>query len=164
MLVGLLSDSHDRVDATSTAVQMLLDVGAEYFLHCGDLGSRRALDCFKGVAAGFVWGDQDRDRMGLLRYADSLQVQCFGVLGDFFLEDKRIAITHGDDRKLLKRLITEGQHDYLLHGHATDFEDETQGRTRVICPGAIHGGAERSAVLLDTIAGVAKIIRVPSGI
>ena len=28
MLVGLLSDSHDRVDATTTAVQMLLAEGA----------------------------------------------------------------------------------------------------------------------------------------
>jgi putative phosphoesterase len=164
MLVGILSDTHDRVDAMSTAVQMLLGEGAEYFLHCGDLGSRRALDCFKGVATGFVWGDQDRDRMGLLRYADSLQVQCFGVLGDFFLEDKRFAITHGDDRKLLKRLINEAQHDYLLHGHIAELKDEVQGRTRVICPGAIHGASERSAVLLDTASGVMKVIRVPDGV
>lgn len=164
MLVGLLSDSHDRVDATSTAVQMLLGEGAEYFLHCGNLGSRRTLDCFKGLAAGFVWGDKDRDRMGLLRYADSLQIQCFGVLGDFFLEDKRIAITHGDDRKLLKRLLNESQHDYLLHGHFAEFKDETQGRTRIICPGAIHGASERSAVLLDTSSGVARVIGVPSGV
>lgn len=164
MLVGLLSDSHDRLDATSTAVQMLLGAGAEYVLHCGDLGSRRVLDCFKGVAAGFVWGDRDRDRMGLLRYADSLQIQCFGVLGDFYLDEKRIAITHGDDRKLLKRLINEAQHDFLLHGHSTEFKDETQGRTRVICPGAIHGGSERSAVLIDTTNSLAKVIGVPSGV
>jgi len=161
MLVGLLSDSYDRVDATSIAVQMLLAEGAEYLLHCGDLGSRRVLDCFKGLSAGFVWGEHDRDRMGLLRYADSLQLQCFGVLGDFALEDKRIGITHGNDRSLLKRLIAEGQHDFLLHGHATEIKDETHGRTRVITPGVLHGGSQRTAVLLDTMAGTVKVIRVP---
>jgi putative phosphoesterase len=164
MLVGLLSDSHDRVDATSIAVQMLLAEGAEYLLHCGDLGSRRALDCFKGLAAGFVWGENDRDRMGLLRYADSLQLQCFGVLGDFALEERRIAITHGDDRRLLKRLIAEGQHDFLLHGHVAELKDETHGGTRVITPGVLHGGTQRTAVLLDTISGDVKVIRVPDNV
>ena len=164
VLVGLLSDSYDRVDATSAAVQALLGVGAEYLLHCGDLGSRRILDCFKGVAAGFVWGDHDRDRMGLLRYADALQIQCFGVLGDFALEDKRIAITHGDDRKLLKRLIREGQHDFILHGHVTEPRDQTEGRTHIISPGPLYGGPKRTVALLDTSSGKVSVIPVATGV
>lgn len=163
MLVGILSDTHDRIDATAAAVRLLLEAGAEYFLHCGDLGSRRGLEPFRGLAAGFVWGEQDRDRMGLLRYADSLQIQCFGVLGDFVLEDKRVAITHGDDVKLIKRLTREGQHDYLLHGHTPKLRDEIVGRTRIISPGLLHGGSERTAVLLDTTTGKVRVMPVPNG-
>lgn len=163
MLVGILSDTHDRVDTTTTAVRLLQEGGAEYFLHCGDLGSRRGLDPFRGLAAGFVWGEQDRDRMGLLRYADSLQIQCFGVLGDFVLDDKRVAITHGDDAKLLKRLTREGQHDYLLHGHTPKLRDELVGRTRLITPGVVHGARQRTVVLLDTAAGTVKTILLPNG-
>lgn len=165
MLVGILSDTHDRVDATSAAVRLLCEAGAEYFLHCGDLGSRRALDPFKGLAAGFVWGDTDRDRMGLLRHADALQVQCFGVLGDFLLEDKRIAITHGDDAKLIKKLVREGQHDFLLHGHISKLRDDRDGpggKTRIITPGVIFGAPRRTAVLLDTQSGALRVFDVPT--
>jgi uncharacterized protein len=162
MLVGLISDTRDRIDAMSIAVQMLLGEGAEYFLHCGDLGSRRALEPLNGLAAGFVWGDEDKDRMGLLRYGDTLQVQCFGVLGDFVIDEKRIAITHGDDKKLIKRLLREGQHDFLLHGHVNETRDEMQGKTRIIAPGVLHGGSVRTVVLLDTSTGSAKVLRVPT--
>jgi len=159
MLVGLVSDTHDRVDFLSTAIRLLREAGAEYFLHCGDLGSRRALEPFNGLAAGFVWGDQDRDRMGMLRYADSLQVQCFGILGDFELEDKHIAIVHGDDKKVVKRLLKEQRHDIILFGHEGAFSSEQHGKTLLICPGAVHGGSERTVALLDTATGKVQVIR-----
>ncbi len=102
--------------------------------------------------------------MGLLRYADSLQIQCFGVLGDFVLEDKRIAITHGDDKKLLKRLISEAQYDFIIHGHTADVKNETHNRTKVITPGVIHNGPQRTALLLDTSTGAVKTLRLPDAL
>jgi putative phosphoesterase len=164
MLVGILSDTHDRFDATAAAVRLLLEAGAEYFLHCGDLGSRRGLEPFKGLATGFVWGEQDRDRMGLLRYADSLQIQCFGVLGDFVLDEKRIAITHGNDAKLLRQLTREGQHDFVLHGHVPKLRDEMVGRTRLISPGVVHGAGKRTVALMDTASGKVSAMLLPNGV
>ena len=162
MRVGLISDSYDRVDALAAAVRLLLDEGAEYFLHLGNLTSRRALEPFAEVSAGFVWGDQDRDRMGLLRQAESMQIQCFGVLGDFELDGKRIAVCHGEDRKLTKQLIKESQHDYLLTGVGAEPVDEKRGRTRLIAPGPLHGGRVRHAALLDLAAGELKSLKLPA--
>lgn len=162
MRVGLISDSYDRVDALVSAVRLLLDEGADYFLHLGNLTSRRALEPFAQVSAAFVWGDQDRDRMGLLRQAESLQIQCFGVLGDFEIDGKRVVICHGDDKKLIKQLIKEGQHDYLITGSASDPVDEKKGRTRLVSPGPLHGSRVRHATLLDVETGDLKDLKLPA--
>ena len=48
MIVGILSDTHDRVAAAAAAIERLRQHGAEYFIHCGDVGSERVLDQLAG--------------------------------------------------------------------------------------------------------------------
>ena len=157
MVVGLISDTNDRYDVMAAAVRLLVDAGAEFVIHCGDVGNRRVLDPLAGLAAGFVWGDRDKDRMGLLRHADNLGIQCFGVFGDFDAGGKRIAVTHGDDPKLIRRLVKERLYDVIVHGHTREATDTTDGATRIISPGPLDGTA-KSVALLDTATGVVKTI------
>jgi len=35
VLIGILSDTHDRVDAMAAAMKLLRDAGAQFFIHCG---------------------------------------------------------------------------------------------------------------------------------
>jgi len=49
--------------------------------------------------------------------AHSVGVDCLGLIGDLDLDDKKIAVIHGDDRKLLRKLLDEQQYDYLFCGH-----------------------------------------------
>ena len=37
MRIGILSDTHDQVQRTKSAVAMLVEGGAETLIHCGDL-------------------------------------------------------------------------------------------------------------------------------
>lgn len=149
MLIGILSDSHDRADAMSAAVQLLQRHGAEFFVHCGDVGSERMLDFLAGLPAVFVWGNNDWDHAGLERYARKLGIDCRGALAELHLAGKSFAVLHGDDARLKDRILTAQQHDYLLHGHTHLRHDERIGRTRVINPGALHRAKEKTVALLD---------------
>jgi putative phosphoesterase len=160
MLIGILSDTHDRVDAMAAAMKLLRDAGAEFYIHCGDVGSERVLDHLAGTACAFVFGNTDWDRAALARYAQSIGVACHGSFADLELGGKRIAVVHGDDFRLKQRLLAEQTHDYLLQGHTHVRSDERFGRTRLINPGALHRAREKTVALLDTDRDVVTFLTV----
>jgi uncharacterized protein len=150
MRIGIVSDTHDKADTMAAAVKLLRDCGAEFFVHCGDVGSPRVLDHLAGLAGCFVFGNCDWDRAGLRRYAEDIEVACHNTFGDLTLDGKRIAVIHGDDGKLKQRLLAEQQHDYLFQGHTHVREDTRVGKIRLINPGALHRANPKTAALLDT--------------
>jgi predicted phosphodiesterase len=108
-MLGAISNSIGRAESVAAAVQMLRSGGATYVIHLGDIGGRHVLDALGGplgVACGFVWGDRDRDRMGLMRYGNSVGVECLGLISDFEYEGQRVVAIHGEDRKAPRRLST----------------------------------------------------------
>ena|SRR5438067_2134046 len=159
-MLGVLSNSGGRADTVSAAVGVFRAGGVEYILHLGDIGGRHVLDALGNstIPTGFVWGEKDADRMGLMRYGHSVGVECLGVINDFDYAGKRIVALHGDDRKIIRRLLDEQQHDFLLCGHELNVEDYTVGKTRVLNPGPLHGGATPSALLLDPATGKIKLL------
>jgi putative phosphoesterase len=138
------------------ATQILRDAGAELIFHCGDVGGRHVLDEMKDLDSAFVWGDTDKDRMGLLRHAQRIGVACYGVLADVELDGKRIAVLHGDDKKLLQKLLAEQQHDFVIWGHGPEWEDKKVGKTHVIHPGSLYGGTARTVAVVDTASEMAQ--------
>lgn len=153
VIIGLLSDTHDRVDAMAAGVALLRARGAEFFIHCGDVGSERVLDYLAGLPSAFVFGNTDWDRATLARYARKIGVACHGAQADLALGGKKIAVTHGDDFSLKHRILSEQKHDYLFQGHTHVCADETVGKTRVINPGALHRVKEKTVAALDTESG-----------
>src|SRR5216117_4162994 len=105
MRLGIVSDSHDNSVYLAEGVHMLQERGAEFFIHCGDICSPDCLDELAGLKAAFVWGNCDWDRVGLQRYARTLGIQCFGAMGELELDGRNIAFIHGDDAKMLDRLL-----------------------------------------------------------
>ncbi len=142
------------------AALALRESGAELIFHCGDVGGRHVLDEMKDLDAAFVWGDTDKDRMGLLRHAQRIGVACYGVLADVDFDGKRLAFLHGDDKKLLQTLLAEQQHDFVIWGHGPEGEDKKVGKTRVVHPGSLYGGTGRKAALVDTEADTVSIVTV----
>jgi predicted phosphodiesterase len=157
-MFAVISNSGGRAETVQTAIRLFRAAGADYLLHLGDIGGRHVLDALGGIPSGFVWGDKDTDRMGLMRYGHSVGVECLGLIGDFEYGGKRVVAVHGDDRKLVRRLLDEQQHDFLLLGHELAIEDYTVGRTRVVNPGPLHGGACPSAVVLEPASGKLKLL------
>ena len=158
LVIGVVANSDGRSDAVAAAIDVFLASGVELLIHCGDVGGRHVLDALSSFGSSvFVWGDRDADRMGLMRYAHSRHVRCFGMLGELETTDKKLVVVHGDDRKLLKKLIEEQQYDYLLCGHDLAAEDRTVGKMRIINPGPLYGGAGRSAAILDPAPGKSRL-------
>lgn len=153
MRIGILSDTHDRVHAAAAALAILQQQRADFYIHCGDVGSEAILDCLAGLPAAFVWGNNDWDRRPLERYAANLGLQCMGDFGELELGGKTFAILHGDDTRAMRRILTEQRHNYLLHGHTHVARDEQAGLVRIINPGALHRAREKSVALLDVASG-----------
>jgi putative phosphoesterase len=162
MLLGILSDTHDRVDAAAAAVAALKAAGATYFLHCGDVGGEGVLDQLAGLPAAFVWGNTDWDRAALGRYASDLGIQCFGSFGELDLDGKVMALTHGDDVRAVRRVLDGQRHDYLFVGHSHVKADSRIGRVRVINPGALHRAREKTVATLDTATDLLRFITIPA--
>jgi hypothetical protein len=159
MKIGILSDSHDRAHAMALAVRTLTANGAEFLIHCGDVGSETILDCLAGIPSAFVWGNNDFDRRGLQRYAEDLGIKCLGNMGELELGGKRIVVLHGDDERTKQSLLAEQQFDYLLQGHTHIPADVRVGKTRCINPGALHRAKEKTVAILDTEKDVVMFLK-----
>lgn len=150
MLVGIVSDSHDRHVTLKTAINLLQQNGAAHFIHCGDVGGQTTLDQLAGLKVTAVWGNNDWDRTSLDDYARSLGIIVHDSLAEVELGGKKFAVIHGDDLALKLRLLDEQRHDYLLQGHTHVREDQRVGRIRIINPGALFRARTRSVALLNT--------------
>ncbi len=162
MKLGILSDTHGRADAARLAVEMLGARGAQMLVHCGDVGSEMVLDQMVGINSLFVFGNCDYDRDALRSYARILGVVCRETFGELEVDGRRIAVIHGDDFHIKRRILSEQQHDYLLQGHTHVREDVTIGRVRLINPGALYRANPRTAALLDAATGALEFIEVPA--
>jgi putative phosphoesterase len=161
VIVGILSDTHDRVDAARAAIKLLQAHGAEYFIHCGDVGANQILDLLAGLPAAFVFGNTDWDLDGLRRSARDLNITCLGRGGNLELDGKLFHIEHGDDPRAMRRALEAQTFDYLLHGHTHVQRDERIGKTRVINPGALHRAREKTVAVLNTATDALKFLVVP---
>jgi putative phosphoesterase len=148
MILGILSDTHDRLARTINAVSLLAAAGAEALIHCGDLtGSSIVEECGR-LPSYYVFGNNDFDESGLQNTMEAFGGVCLGRGGEVTLGGRRIAVTHGDSIREVNRLARD-QPDYLLFGHSHQAHDERRGTTRWINPGALHRAAKWSVAVLD---------------
>ena len=156
--IGILSDSHGRVENTRLAVQMLLDHKCSLLLHLGDLGSDQVADELVGHNARIVLGNCDDDAIG--RYSEHVGVINDHPAGRITIDDRTIVFTHGHIESAMREALSAGV-DYLLHGHTHEVRDERIGRTRVINPGALHRAARYTAAVLEPATGHLELLALP---
>lgn len=148
MKIGILSDTHDKLGRTITAVEKLAAAGAEALIHCGDLTGPEIVYACEGLPTYFVLGNNDDDWPRVKRAIADTGGTFLEWGGEVLLADKRIAVTHGHMTSDLKKLLRANP-DYLLSGHSHIAHDFREGVTRRINPGALHRAAEFSVAVLD---------------
>jgi predicted phosphodiesterase len=107
-----------------------------------------------------VWGNNDLDRGALEKYGEKLGIDCHDRLAELELGGKKFAVTHGDDGSLVRLLIQQQWHDYLLFGHTHELHDSRERRIRLINPGALHRAKPKTVVLLETETDQLEVIEV----
>src|SRR5579885_3455280 len=105
MILGILSDTHDQLDRTRRAVQLMIDFGAEQSIHCGDITGPEILKICAALPLHFVLGNNDsRDIHAWTEHARKQGAVCLGWGGEITLDYKRIGITHGHLRSEVRSL------------------------------------------------------------
>lgn len=160
MKIGIISDTHDRIERTEYAVRLLLDEGAEALIHCGDLTGPDVVRVCGVVPGYFVFGNNDDDLAPLRRTIATVGGVCLDRGGEVTLAGKRMAVAHGHITSDV-RLLAAKQPDYLFVGHSHHALDRREGRTRRINPGALHRAAEFSVAVLDLASDRLKFLSVP---
>jgi len=157
MLLGILSDTHDNVAAAAAGIAALRAAGAQFLIHCGDVGGERILDLLAGIPCVFVWGNNDYDRASLKRYAAGLGIQCGDDFARLEFGGKKLAVTHGDNAGMLRQAIAEDPHfDYIFVGHSHIPADERVGGSRIVNPGALHRAAKKTVAVVDLDANAVR--------
>lgn len=150
MRIGILSDTHDHIDALKIALNLLHARGAEHYIHCGDVGGERVLDLLAGLAISIIWGNNDYDVASLESYGKTLGLSLGARTLNLTLGGKRFIVMHGDDYAQKRRAIESKEFDYLLQGHTHIYSDEKLGPTRILNPGALYRATPKTVALLDT--------------
>lgn len=161
MRLGILSDTHDELDRTRVAVDLLRAAGADALVHCGDLTSVPVLAACAVLPCWFVFGNHDSDAVPWLhKAAIDLGALCLGWGGVVDLGGRRVGVCHGHLTSDLRHVLAD-RPDYLLTGHTHFAFDRTEGGVRRINPGALHRADVFTVVLLDLTTGEARTITVP---
>jgi hypothetical protein len=149
MLLGIISDTHDRLNRTIRAVGLLKAEGAEALVHCGDYTTPDIIYACGELPGSYALGNNDADDVLALRRAvrdvNGTFLEWGGVIT---LADRRIGVVHGHLTRDVQRLLAE-KPAYLLFGHSHIPTDHANAGVRCINPGALHRAAEHTVALLN---------------
>jgi len=148
MVLCILSDSHDNELAVKLAVRKIQSFEPEMVVHCGDIVSQATLELFRDLPISFVLGNCD-SKVTLTQAASKLGFPPIDSCLEFSLQEKSCFASHGNNYSLFEHVITSQSFDYVFHGHTHLMEDERIGKTRVICPGALHAANPLSFAVLN---------------
>jgi len=150
MLVGLMSDTHDRLPAVRELLKEMTQRGVGMVLHAGDYCAPFSLQPFQdaGVALAGVFGHNDGDPEGLKAFAaQGMGHDLFVAPHSITIRDHKILLVHALGDVSLRSI--KGHH-FVVHGMEHQQSMKTRGESLIICPGEACGwlhGAPTAAVL-----------------
>jgi len=144
--VGIISDTHDRLDKVREAVALFNRLKPDRVVHCGDVVAPFVLREMGGLSMPVVavYGNCDGDKPALLNQANELGFTLQEGPFAFDLGGKRFVVTH-------KPLIPAPVCDFYLHGHTHKLRHDGN-HPAIINPGEACGWlfGRSTAALLDT--------------
>lgn len=127
MKIGILSDSHYKVDYTKEVINLLKDKGAQYLIHAGDLCREENLKLLKESELTYVcvFGNNDSSLLGFSSTYNIKKEPYY-----FKIKDISFKLMH-----LPFYLV--GDTDVVIFGHTHIFESEYKNETLFINPGEV---------------------------
>ncbi len=154
MIVGIMSDTHDRLPMLDKAVERLNEEGVELVLHAGDYIAPFVVSHFKPLKTDLigVFGNNDGDKELLKKKFTDIGADIRGNFAEIVIDGLKIVILHGHEEELLRSLIDVDSYDVVVHGHTHEAKAYREGKTLVINPGETCGylTGKSTLALLDT--------------
>jgi len=127
MKIGVVSDSHKKVDLLRNAINRLKSDGAEFLIHAGDIVLEESLEVLKSSKLPYqaIFGNNDLHLLELAkRYNISNEPHYFKI--------------NGISVKLMHHpYYLNGDADLVVFGHTHYFEAEYKNSTLYLNPGEI---------------------------
>ena len=147
MKIGIVSDSHDNIEAIKLAVGFLNKEGVDLTIHLGDIVSPFCFDHFNKLKSQFlgVFGNNDGEVLFLQQKSEGkLHKPPYEV----DIEGKEFILMHepfGVDK-------IANEYDYVLYGHLHKIDIRKTQRGYIINPGELCGylTGKRTFVILNT--------------
>ncbi len=162
MKIGVLSDTHDRLEAIELAMARFNQERVQHVFHAGDIISPFTASSFKPLKAKLhiVWGNNDGDKMLLKEKFEAMKAVAHGDFMDTELEGRRIAMTHGTHAAITRALARCKEYDLVITGHTHKPEIKEEGKTLIVNPGAASGylAQERTVAIVDLELMKAKLL------
>lgn len=158
MRIGVVSDTHGRVDLTQDAIRMLQSMEVERVLHCGDIGSVDVVRQFRQWPTSFVFGNCDYDHEVLREAINQAGQTCCGLFGQFEIAGVPIALLHSHERRRFQDAIRGQQYRLVCYGHSHLAAIDQEGDTTVLNPGAVYRANPTSIAVMELSSMEAEII------
>lgn len=150
-MIGIMSDSHDNIDAIRKVVKLFNTKDMDITIHAGDLISPFTAIEFQKLDSELiaVYGNNDGEREGL---KNAFKDIC--ILEDFkeiSVEGWKFSIIHGTNPAIVDSINKSGKYDVVVSGHTHKLEI-LNGNTLSINPGELCGyvSSKQTVVMLDT--------------
>jgi uncharacterized protein len=150
-MIGIMSDSHDHMDAIRAAVKVFNSAEVDLVIHAGDLIAPFTANEFKNLQSPFeaIYGNNDGERRVLMtKFQELCALEDFKELE---VDGRKIALIHGTNEALVDALRESGRYDMVIRGH-THQMSVIEGETMVINPGETCGylSGKKTILIMDS--------------
>lgn len=127
MKIGVISDTHSKVKKAKKAIELLLEDGAEFFIHAGDIVEVEVLKMLKNSGKKYVavYGNNDAHLMKYQNDYNLVQEPYY-----FKLADTKFKLMH-------LPFYMNGDTEIVVYGHTHYFNCETKGSTLFLNSGEV---------------------------
>lgn len=127
MKIGVLSDSHLKMQYTQECIAFLQSLGAQYLIHAGDVCHEDNLKALKNSSLPYVavFGNNDHH---LLSYAQTYNIHKEPYY--FKIKETSFKLMH-------LPMYLSGDTDVVIFGHTHIFEADVKNKTLFLNPGEV---------------------------
>ncbi len=129
MKIGIISDSHSRVDLAQLCIKKLKSEGAKYLIHAGDIVKEDTLKLLEKSSLPYsaVLGNNDKNLVGLQKKYK------------LFTEPYHFAIKKHSIKLMHHPYYLNPDADIIVYGHTHYFESQKTKKAFFINPGEVCG-------------------------
>ncbi|NPA60499.1 MAG: metallophosphoesterase family protein [Epsilonproteobacteria bacterium] len=127
MKIGIISDTHKKVNLAKDAIELLIEKGVEFIIHAGDIVEVEILDILEscGVRYVAVYGNNDSH---LTQYHDKYNL---------VQEPNYFKLANTNFKLMHLPYYMSPDAEVVIFGHTHEFEVEYKGTTLFLNPGEV---------------------------